>query len=170
MLKRALIGLAKGLLIGGVLAAILVKGLGVAVFGALLAYPLAVLVGVITGLVAGKPIWAADGRIEATLKAVVGALVGAGAMFALRTWVGANVDLSALGAGQGALGELPAVSLPLISTALALLFELDNTGEPAEDSGKKRVAPEKARVADELESDLESEEVAAGSSKLRRKG
>jgi hypothetical protein len=167
MAKRAVIGLVKGLLLGGVLALVLAKGLGVATFGALLAYPLAVLVGVLAGLVAGRPIWQRDARIEAGLKAVVGAIVGGGLMFALRKWLNPSLDLGTFGNGQ--LGELPVVSLPLIATGLSILFELDNTGEPVgEASDKKRVEPEKARVAGELDSELE-EELAAGSEKARKK-
>ncbi len=168
MAKRALFGLVKGLLVGGVLALVLVKGLGVVTFGALLAYPLAVLVGVLTGLLAGKPIWQRDARIEVALKSVVGAIVAGGLMFALRKWLNPSIDLGALGAGG--LGELPLVSLPLIATALAMLFELDNTSEPAsEAANEQRVAPDKSRVAGELESEL-SDELDASSRKAERKG
>jgi hypothetical protein len=132
-----------------------------------LAYPLAVLLGVLSGLVAGKPIWQRDARIEAALKAVVGAVVGGGVMFALRKWVNPTLDLGALGAGE--LGQLPVVSLPLIATALSLLFELDNTGEPAGGAADKaRIEQGKTRVADELESELE-DEIGASSQKAERK-
>jgi hypothetical protein len=166
MAKRALIGLIKGLLIGGVVALLLVKGLGVVTFGAVLAYALAVLIGLLTGLVAGKPIWAQDGRIEAALKAVVGAVVAGGAMFAIRSWLNPSVDLGSFGAGG--IGELPAVSLPLISTALAVLFELDNTGAEPEQTPKQRVVPEAAaRQDDEIE--LEAEEDARRADRAGRK-
>jgi hypothetical protein len=168
MAKRAVIGLVKGLLLGGVLALVLVKGLGVATFGALIAYPVAVLIGVLAGLVAGKPIWRRDARIEVALKAVVGAIVAGGLMFGLRKWVNPSLDLGAFGAGE--LGELPVVSLPLIATALSVLFELDNTAEPvSETADKQRIAPDKARVAGELESELD-DEIQASSQKAERKG
>jgi hypothetical protein len=168
MAKRALIGLIKGLLIGGMVALVLVQGLGIAVFGALLAYPLAVLTGVIAGLVAGKPIWARDGRIEATLKAVVGAVVAGGVMFAIRKWLNPSLDLGSFGAGG--IGELPIVSLPLIATALSVLFELDNTGsEPAEEKPKQRVAAEPQLEEAELDSEIEADE-SRGSTRKVHKG
>jgi hypothetical protein len=170
MAKRALIGLIKGLLIGGIFALVLVKGLGVAVFGALLAYPLAVLIGILTGLVAGKPIWAQDGRIEAALKAIVGAIVAGGLMFAIRTWLNPSVDLGSLGAGG--IGELPLVSLPLIATALSVLYELDNTGpEPGEQApGKQRIARGAAKdTAGALETELDADDEAHAAERARRK-
>jgi len=159
MLKRLLIGLVKGVLLGGVLGLVLVKGLGVATMGVWVAYLLAVVAGALSGLVAGKPIWAAGARIEAGLKAVVGALLGAGLMYALRRWFALQLDLGQL--GQGSVGQLPIVSLPLIATALSMLYELDNTGDeddetkPPPAAAKKRVAAgsldDEAELAGELE-------------------
>jgi hypothetical protein len=172
MLKRALIGLVKGVLVGGALGAGLVYGLGLAVFPAWLAYIAAVLTGAVTGLVAGKPIWQKDARIEAGLKAVAGAVVGGFAMFGVRQWLGVSIDLGEL--GKGALGDLPLTSLPLVATLLALFFEIDNTGDDgkAEDASKKRVAADKARVdgtAGELGEAVEDEEAVASPEKLRHK-
>jgi hypothetical protein len=147
MLRRVLLGLVKGVLIGGVLAAALIEGLGVTVFGGLLAYATAVVVGALAGVFAGKPFWAKDARIEVALKAAVGAAVAAAMMFALRKWVTAEVDLSAFGAG--AVGSLPAVTLPLIATFLALVFELDNTKEVPANDEAAAIAPSKQRLEDE---------------------
>src|SRR3954463_8778770 len=124
MVKRLVVGLFLGALVGALLAAALVQGLGVMTFdgsalGATGAYLAAAATGVITGLVAGKPIWAADGKIEAGLKAFFGILLGLGGMFALRTWANVHLDLSMLKAGEGALGALPAASLPIIAAVLA---------------------------------------------------
>jgi hypothetical protein len=97
MLKRLIVGLILGTVIGAVVAAVLVQGLGMALFSnAVFAYLAAAATGVITGLVAGKPIWAADGKIEAGLKAFFGILLGLGAMFVLRTWANVHLDLSML--------------------------------------------------------------------------
>ena len=87
MLKRLIVGLILGTVIGAVFAAILVQGSGMVMFSsAVFAYLAAAATGVITGLVAGKPIWASDGKFEAGLKAFFGILLGLGGMFALRTW------------------------------------------------------------------------------------
>lgn len=158
MLKRLLIGLVKGVLLGGVLGLVLVKGLGMATMGVWAAYLLAVVAGVLSGLVAGKPIWAEGARIEAGLKAVVGALLGAGLMYGVRRWLGLHLDLGQF--GQGSVADLPIVSLPLVATALSMLFELDNTGDDEDEpkapaaTGKKRVGGatvDEAELLDELE-------------------
>jgi hypothetical protein len=146
MLRRMIFGLVLGLMVGAGLAAGLVR-LGEQSFasgsGVMIAYLAAALAGCVTGMIAGKPIWASDAKIEGGLKAVFGALMGAGAMFALRQWAtGFDVNLSFLGGGGPApVGELPAASLPLIAAVLGGLFGLDNTD--AGDGGaatRKRVA------------------------------
>ncbi len=167
---RLFVGLLKGLLIGGVVGLLLVKVVGMLALGAWLAYPLAVLVGVLTGFIAGRPIWAPGARIEAYLKAAFGALLASGLLFVLRQWAALPIPALPWGLGGGAgavLGEVPIVVLPLISTVLALLYDIDHTGDddatpPPE---KKRIegSVPKARVANdsidedvlaEIESDL----------------
>src|SRR5271169_810661 len=108
MLRRLLVGLILGLIVGGLVAAGLVAGLHQTLFGAdtggsAFAYLAAAVTGVLTGLVAGKPIWASGAKIEAGLKAFFGALLGAGLMFALRHWGGAlpPLNLGFVGGGQG---------------------------------------------------------------------
>jgi hypothetical protein len=176
MLKRLIVGLVLGTVVGAVVAAVLVQGIGMVAFGnAAFAYLAAAATGVLTGLVAGKPIWSADGRIEAGLKAFFGALLALGGMFVLRQWVHVSLDLAPLKAGSGSVGELPAVALPVIAAVLAGFFELDNT--PEKDDGKKEgdagrskgpsVASKKVRVADADESDEEEEDEPA---QAKRKG
>src|SRR5271170_2252281 len=152
MLRRLIFGLVLGLIVGVALAAGLVR-LGEASFaaggGVVLAYLAAAAVGGLTGLIAGKPIWASGAKVEGLLKALFGALMGAGAMFALRQWAtGFDVNLSFLGAGGPApVGELPAASLPLIAAILGGLFGLDNTAADEDGSkANKRVATGGSRV------------------------
>jgi hypothetical protein len=169
MLKRALVGLLKGVLIGAVLGLTCVYGLGMPVFAAWAAYLVAVVTGALTGLVAGKPIWAKGARIEAGLKSGVGALLAAGAMFAIRQWLNVPVNLGAL--GHGLVGELPIASIPLVAATLALLFELDNTKEP-EQPEKKRVetGPAELGSADSaLDAALLEEEAEASDAKKARR-
>jgi hypothetical protein len=156
VIKRLVVGLLLGAIVGAVVAAVLVQGLGMwsfAVSGAVFAYLAAAVTGVLTGLVAGKPIWAADGKIEAGLKAFFGALLSLGAMFALRTWVKVELDLTALKAGVGNVGDLPAASLPLLAAVLGGFFELDNTDAGAKtaakdaSAGAKSSAGKKVRVS-----------------------
>jgi hypothetical protein len=137
MLRRLLLGLVIGLLTGSLVAAALISGLGMLTFGsALFAYAFAAATGVLTGLVAGTPIWAKGGQIEAGLKAFFGALLAAGGMFAIRKWLMMGVDLSVLHAGAGAIGELPAASLPVIGAVLGAFYELDNTDPPADEKAR----------------------------------
>jgi hypothetical protein len=172
MLKRLIVGLVLGTVIGAVMAAVLVQGLGWAIFpNAVVAYLAAAATGVITGLVAGKPIWAADGKIEAGLKAFFGVLLGLGGMYALRTWANFHVDLDMLKAGNGELGELPAATLPVIAMLLAGFYELDNSPSDKEEEKKgegkggassSKDAGKKVRVApDEAEDEEEEDEPAA---------
>lgn len=181
MVKRLIVGLFLGAVVGAILAAVLVQGLGVMSFdastlGAAGAYIAAAITGVMTGLVAGKPIWSADGKIEAGLKAFFGALIALGGMFALRQWVHVSVDLSALKASAGPteVGQLPAVSLPLIAAVLAAFFELDNTGVPDDAKGEEgkesgKVSTKKLRVANgEASVDADDEEEDTGLAKKRR--
>jgi hypothetical protein len=192
MLRRLLLGLILGLVVGGLAAAALVAGLHVALFpagagGAALAYLTAGATGVLTGLVAGKPIWASGAKIEAGLKAFFGALIAAGLMFVLRHWVPSLPVPALLAPGetldavrQAGLGDFPAVALPLVAAVLGGFFELDNTGtksgeddKPGAAGAKKRVADaktngqSKARVASD--DDAEDDEAAAAAPKRAKR-
>ncbi len=153
MLKRLIGGLIKGGLVGAVLAVVLVKGLGITTLGATVAYPAAVVAGILTALVAGKPIWARGAWVEVALKSIVGSALAAGFMFALRRWVHLPLDLSGVGAGVGAVGELAATSLPVVATLLAILFDLDNTGDEAADHRAPAARRQPVRVADQTAED-----------------
>ncbi len=169
MLKRLVFGLIFGLLVGGLLSAAVIKGLGMVAFtgtgGTVLAYVFAAVTGVLVGLVAGKPIWASGGQIEAGLKAVAGAIVAAGAMFAMRRWLSFDVDLHSLGVGPltaQPAGLLPATTLPLIAAVLGAFYEADNTPQPNDDKAPKSkgkdAAKSKVRVS-ETKADDEDEEL-----------
>jgi hypothetical protein len=173
MIKRLAVGLVLGFALGAAVAAGVVQGLGwvtfdAGVLGVATAYVFALATGALTGLIAGKPIWSKGGAIEAGLKAFFGAVLAAGGMFAVRTWLHTNVDLEMLHAGQGAIGDLPAASLPLLAAVLGGFFELDNTPEA---EGAKRGNGEKARVAAKVrvapQADEEETEAAAPAAKKR---
>jgi hypothetical protein len=141
MVRRLIFGLVLALIVGAAVAAGLAR-LGESSFaggsGTAVAYLAAAAVGALTGLIAGKPIWASDAKVEGGLKALFGALAAAGAMFALRQWATeVEVPMSFLG-GPGPVGELPAASLPLIAAVLGSLFGLDNTDTVDDDGAKTR--------------------------------
>lgn len=173
MIKRLLYGLVFGLVVGGLLAAALIKGLGMVAFvgtgGAALAFVFAAVTGILVGLVAGKPIWASGGQIEAGLKAFFGALLASGLMFAMRRWLHVDLNLGGLGLGPAEateLGNLPAVTLPVIAMLLGAFYEADNTPEADgkdKDKGKKDEKSGKpagkVRVAAEADADAADEEL-----------
>ena len=167
MLRRLFIGWVVGLFVGGLVAAGLVAGLGVLTFsgsgGAVLAYATAALTGALTGLVAGKPIWSFGAKVEAGLKALFGALIAAGLMFALRQWAGAWTipSIPTIGVnGPDAAGNLPAVSLPLLAAILGGFFGVDNTGDSkaADSSARGGVAKDRRRIATEGTKRVKSKE------------
>ncbi len=171
MIGRLLKGLIIGLILGGAVGAGLHFGAGMLVMGGLVAYAVALGVGVLVGLVAGKPIWAQDGKIEAGLKAVFGALIAAGAMFALRRWGNLALPISLPTPGgpqQLMLATSPLSAIPLITTALALFFEIDNTPAPAvsEKSTGVRVATSSSSA--NLDDEELEEQSASKAKKLKR--
>ena len=84
MLRRLLVGLILGLIVGGLVAAALVAGLHQNLFaddtgGSAFAYLAAAVTGVLTGLVAGKPIWASGAKIRGRAQGVLRRASGGGA-------------------------------------------------------------------------------------------
>ena len=171
MLRRLFVGLVEGLVIGIALAVAATRGLGMSAPGALVAALLAGVAGFAVGLVAGRPIWARDAKTEALLKAGVGAFVGVGLSFALGRWLAVPIDLSAYSFGAGPMGKLAAVSLPLIASALALFFELDNT-DGGEAKPRLAAAHGKQRLSTSVEPDelmIDSDLDARGEPRAERK-
>ena len=172
MLGRLLIGIMKGLLVGGLIGFGLAK-LGFAAPMAIIAYLAAAVTGVLIGLVAGKPIWAKDAKIEAGMKAFVGALLGAGLMYAARRWLtmplpialgplsAANLSLGEAATTTGTVGGLAVTSLAAIAALLGGFYEVDN--DPSEGSstpdatGKRAPASNKRIVTEETDKEAEDE-------------
>jgi hypothetical protein len=171
MLGRLLVGMMKGIVLGGLLGFGLYK-LGMAVPSAIVAYLAAATVGVLIGLIAGKPIWAKDAKIEAGMKAFVGALLGAGLMFAARRWLAFPVPQFLLdlthttvqsGAAAPTISEFAMTSLAAIAGVLGGFYDADNTPEDDKPAAKGDKAPAtKARIAkppedEEVEDDIAEE-------------
>ena len=140
-MKRLLTGLVLGLVVGALFGYGLFRVLPDAMSG-VLGYAFAAIVGVVIGLVAGKPIWAKGAGVEAGLKAGIGALLGCGLLLGLRYvpfHVPALADVPAEQLGRHVIGSLAA-----ISTLLAVFYELDNSG--GDDDATKH-APTRKRVS-----------------------
>jgi len=179
MLGRLIVGIVKGLIVGGLIGFGLFK-LGFVVLPAWLAYVAAAVTGVVIGLVAGKPIWAKDAKIEAGMKAFVGALLGAGLMFAARKWltmIVPNAALTAIGVmtKEVMLGYFPVTALAVIAALLGGFYDADNT--PELESGENSSAEEgaqaksgsKKRIAAPADESFEDEEYDASADEKKAK-
>ena len=160
MLRRLILGLVLGLIVGGGSAAGLVRlgraGVSGRPGGDLLAYLSAAVAGVLTGLVAGQAhlgVGREDrGRAEGRSSARSWAAAGCSRSASGRR--GFEVPtLTFLGAGgPRPVGDLPAASLPLIAAVLGGLFGLDNTDDADDDESaaqaqRKRVSADAGRGA-----------------------
>lgn len=194
MVLRLIIGLVKGLVVGGLLGFALAKA-GFAAPGPIIAYLAAALSGALVGLIAGKPIWAEGARIEAGMKAFAGAVLGLGLLWVVRRWLTIPLPVSlgafsapneALGetAANGTLGGLAVSSYAIVAAVLGGFFEADNTPdgesksggakaaqqEPAAAAGqsKKRVASSSSTGDPELDALLADDEAPPAEKKGRR--
>lgn len=171
MIGRLLLGLLKGILVGGLFGFGIANIPGLAAPGAVAHYLLAAAAGVLVGLVAGKPIWAKDAKIEAGMKALVGAVIGAGLMFAVRRWMTVpfpdvaalakftvpNTSLGESAGSHGTIGGLALTSFALVTGVLGMFYDADNTpgaedkskaATDTKDASKTRVATSKAPAID----------------------
>lgn len=168
MLGRLLVGIVKGLVLGALIGFGLVK-LGFAFPGAIVAYLAAAATGVLIGLIAGKPIWAKDAKIEAGMKAGVGALLGVGLMFAARRWLSVPVPgflldvtrtVAPTEAGASTLGNFGMTALAAIAALLGGFYDADNTPEPDKPEAKDAKTPApKNRIAQPAEDEELDEEL-----------
>lgn len=140
MLKRLLIGVIKGLLVGAAIGSALHFGLGWTTAAGLFAYLLAMGSGATAGVLAGKPPWRQQAWIESVLKSVAGLGVGALAYWGASTWLAAPLPLEVPGIASGT----PWTEMTLgITTATAAVFgalvELDNTDDDSKGKPKRNV-------------------------------
>jgi len=157
---RMLLGLLKGGLIGGLVGyGLAVAGLGVT--SALIAYPIAALVGVLVALIAGKPVWAEDSKIQVYLKMGVGALFAPGLLFLARRFLtmGLPFDAGVL-PGVSQLQSAPAIgmfavsALAMVGAVLAAFYDADNSpdgqGDDKEAQSSKKASASKRRISAEV--------------------
>jgi hypothetical protein len=167
MLKRLLLGLVIGVVLGG-LGGVGLAALGLSMAG-VLGYVFAAVMGVLVGLVAGKPIWAKGALVEAGLKSTIGALLACGLLFGLRfapiTLPG--FDLGGVAIKSASIGTHTLGALISIATLLATFYEIDNDGPARDDTSKGTRVATGARVSTG-ESDDDGEESAATPAKKRR--
>ena len=169
MLLRLLLGLLKGIVVGG-LAGYGLAAAGFALPAAWMAYAAVAVVGCLMALIAGKPIWAKGARIEVGLKAAAGAAIACGLLFVARRWVNVDlpIDLSKIGieAKGATLGSLSITSFAMVAALLGGFFDADHDPSADEEdvkgaprAGKKRIAADagKAPAAADMDFDVEAE-------------
>ena len=169
MLKRLVFALLEGAL-PGVLAAFVLSSVGAA-SSALAVYIAAAAVGVLTGLLAGRPIWAKSAKVEGSMKAVVGLFISVTMLFGIRKWLpGVSVDLGAFAAGSGPIGSVPWIVLPGIGVAYAIVLEIDDAigADPLPAPHRIREEPGSLRV--ETPQEEEEEGAAADDTRAHRRG
>ena len=164
--KRLLLGIFKGLLIGGTIGALIHFVAERPVLDGLLNYPLYAGVGALSGVLAGRPPWKAGAWIASILKGVFGLLVGLG-LFALGNWLFAS-GLPIPGALHAPLAHQPLAFAPLLAVIYATLVELDDGGDQPEEAPSTGVRAGKISVED---IDVgEDEEAAKPAAKSAKKG
>jgi hypothetical protein len=166
VLRRLLIGLAKGLVIGGALGAGLQIGLGWGNTTGILGYLLAMGAGATAGILAGKPVWRVGAWIESVLKALFGLGTGALVYFLGSTYGALEVPFALPGAESGALWtSQPLLYATLISGLFGSLVELDNT----DDDGDREDGYHPPRVRIRGLDDDDVMEIVSGSSSKNQK-
>jgi hypothetical protein len=155
MVTRLIVGLLKGLVLGGLAGyGLLFLGLS----GWWPVYAAAAVVGAVVSLVAGKPIWAQDARIEVGMKAVAGLVLGPLLLLAVRSFLTMPlpVDVSFLpgAAREGlTLGGFSMTSLAIVAAVIAGFYDADNQPQPKEAArppAKQAAPPTNQRVDEAL--------------------
>lgn len=176
MLLRLIVGLLKGLLIGG-LAGFGVATLGYATPSALVAYPAVIVVGLIVATLAGKPIWAEGARIEVGMKAVVAAIFAPLLLWAARSWLAVPLPIDpavigVAGAAGAPLGTFAVTSFAMVAGLLAGFFDADNDPRGEEPAAERKGAAKKRiEVAGgtDAEATVEAEQADEANRRRRRK-
>ncbi len=152
MLKRFLVGLFKGAIIGGAIGAGIHFGLGWTAASGLLAYVVAMAAGATAGVLAGKPPWRQSALIESILKAVAGVGVGALLYWVSSKWgaISLPIPLESIQIpADTPWTEVPLLISTAVGTAFGALIELDNSDSGGEEPTRVKKAPARVRVASE---------------------
>jgi hypothetical protein len=133
MLRRLLVGLLKGLAVGGAIGALLHFGLGVYDIASGINYLLYGAVVGLAGALAGQPPWRAGAWVGSLLKLLFGFGIGAGLYALGARFLALPVEgIAGLPAGS-TLPHAPLLFAPLTAAVYGMLVELDDGGEqPAE--------------------------------------
>jgi hypothetical protein len=135
MFRRLLLGLLKGLVIGGAIGALMHFALGVAIIPAgALSYLFFGGVAAVAGVAAGQPPWREGAWVGSVLKAIFGFAIGAGIYWAGQRFLNFPIGgIANLPAGA-TFAQAPLLFAPALAALFSMLIELDDGGEPAAES------------------------------------
>ncbi len=164
--KRLLLGILKGLLIGGTIGALVhFVGEG-ASLGGWLNYPLYAGVGALSGVLAGRAPWKPGAWIASILKGAFGLGIGIG-LYALGAWL-FKADFSLLGSTPAPLAHHPLIFAPLVALLYSTFVEIDDGGEQPEEAGATGVRAGKPLSVEDIDI-CEDEEAAKPAAKSAKK-
>lgn len=171
MVRRLLVGLLKGIVIGGAIGALLHFALGLtALPAAWLGYVLYGAVAALGGVLAGQPPWRKGAWVASILKGLFG--FGLGALAYLLGSRFLNLDVGGLAniANGTTLANAPLLFAPIVAMIYAGLVELDDGGEQA--AAEEAAAKTGVRAVPDVDSiDVGEEEPAErGAKKSGRAG
>jgi hypothetical protein len=130
MVKRLLVGLLKGLVLGGAVGAVFHFALGWPVTPGWSGYLIAMGTGATAGTLAGRPPWRREAWLEGIVKATVGLAVGLGLHWLARRFLAGGIPLALGDAPEGTpWTDLPLLFAPAVGAVFGTLVELDNTSE-----------------------------------------
>ncbi len=129
-MKRLVLGLLKGLVIGGVLGALFFYAFGLHHVEGALAYVFAGLAALVAGVFAGQPPWRKGAWIGSILKGLFGFGLGAGLYWLVQKFA-PGMDLKDLlrASETTTIATAPVTFMPLIAVVYATLVELDDGAE-----------------------------------------
>jgi hypothetical protein len=163
--KRLLLGMLKGLVIGGAIGALLTFVVGAPVITGWVSYLLYAAVAAIAGVLSGRAPWKPGAWIAAVLKGVFGLVVGAG-LYALGSRFLPELAVAPGVANGVRLASQPLVFAPLVALLYSTFVELDDGGEQTEEEQTSGVRVGKLSVDDiDVGEDEEAEKPAAKSAK-----
>lgn len=166
--KRLLLGILKGLLIGGTIGA-LIHFVAVddgTLTSSLANYPLYAGVGALSGVLAGRPPWKPGAWIASILKGVFGLGVGAGLFALASNFIGMKFAL--LGGPSVLLAQHPLVFAPIVALLYATFVEIDDGGDQPEEAPATGVRAGKQLSVDDIDIG-EDEEAAKPAAKSAKK-
>lgn len=141
---RAILGLVKGAVVGAGLGyGALQLGLGAGVSG----YLVSALVGFVTGIVCGRPLWRQETLWTPVVKGLVGAAVCSLILFGARKFLGGlTIPLPAsLNVPERPWAQVPLLYGAVLGIVYGILVEIDDGGAAAEKAGSTPPVKSKAK-------------------------